>query len=123
MHAVGFWHEQSRPDRDDHVIINWNNIENGKRNINYMKQNESSMIGEYDLCSIMHYSVDGKYMSLAEYGPKETECYVVKCYREDFCFVQENRIGKGLTFTTLDIWKINTFYKDVCMKVEILVIY
>lgn len=37
MHAFGFLHEQSRPDRDQFVTIHWENIEKGKANLYSLK--------------------------------------------------------------------------------------
>ncbi|KAF0309811.1 Zinc metalloproteinase nas-13 [Amphibalanus amphitrite] len=57
MHAIGFWHEQSRPDRDSHVMIHYDNIKYGK-DYNFKKYttNEVQLKGTpYDVGSIMHY--------------------------------------------------------------------
>ena len=57
-HAVGFWHEQSRPDRDRYVNILTRNIKSGEEH-NFMKRRlfEVDYHGtEYDYRSIMHYA-------------------------------------------------------------------
>jgi len=57
MHAAGFWHEQSRYDRDSYIRINWGNIIRGME-YNFQKYdwNTISHLGQpYDLSSIMHY--------------------------------------------------------------------
>ncbi|RXN15244.1 meprin A subunit beta-like protein [Labeo rohita] len=57
LHALGFWHEQSRFDRDDYVTIVWNQIKAGDKN-NFILHNDtvSSSFGlPYDYSSVMHY--------------------------------------------------------------------
>uniref|UniRef100_UPI00358EED6D meprin A subunit beta-like n=1 Tax=Myxine glutinosa TaxID=7769 RepID=UPI00358EED6D len=57
LHTLGFWHEQSRTDRDDFVIIQWDNIEEGNQ-INFEKntvQESDSLNIPYDYSSVMHY--------------------------------------------------------------------
>ncbi|XP_053213905.1 hatching enzyme 1.2-like [Panonychus citri] len=57
MHATGFWHEQSRADRDSFVKINWDNIERGMEyNFAKLSLREITHLGEpYDYNSVMHY--------------------------------------------------------------------
>lgn len=54
-HAVGLWHEQSRTDRDQFVIIHLGNVE-AMREHNFAIYQDGADYGAYDLGSIMHYS-------------------------------------------------------------------
>ena len=57
-HAVGFWHEQSRYDRNSFVTINFANVEPGKEHNfdRYVDQGSDGQdAGDYDYGSIMHY--------------------------------------------------------------------
>ncbi len=56
MHAVGFWHEQSRPDRDEYILINWSNVMDGYENEFRSRTDSIDMMNlGYDYASIMHY--------------------------------------------------------------------
>ncbi len=57
-HALGFWHEQSRPDRDRYVRVNFDNIKS-KLEGNFMRRKDFHIDNQgshYDYGSIMHYS-------------------------------------------------------------------
>lgn len=56
-HAIGFWHEHSRPDRDAYIRILSNNIWPAKiGNFQKLPPTEVDMLGTpYDYDSIMHY--------------------------------------------------------------------
>jgi hypothetical protein len=59
MHVVGLWHEQMRPDRDQYLTINWQNIPNDqgtKYQFTKLADSESSVYGmPYNYESVMHY--------------------------------------------------------------------
>lgn len=53
-HALGFWHEQSRPDRNTYVTINFANIDPAYA-YNFNVVNGATTYGAYDFDSVMHY--------------------------------------------------------------------
>jgi len=56
LHAAGFYHEQSRGDRDQWVTINWNDIDPNHRSNFEKRDGQGQDIGGYDYGSLMHYS-------------------------------------------------------------------
>jgi len=99
MHAAGFLHEQSRPDRDQYVRINWDNIQSrGKSQFRKKTADQVRVIGKYDLKSIMHYE---EYDFSIQWGRKKVMEAI------DGTSPLSNHQG----FTELDAEKINTLYE------------
>eukprot|EP00058_Branchiostoma_floridae_P022712 XP_002608202.1 hypothetical protein BRAFLDRAFT_90358 [Branchiostoma floridae] len=98
MHAVGFWHEHQRPDRDDWVNILWDNIIDDKKG-DFEKHAESgvSTLGlPYDYSSIMHYGS----RSHSKNGQPTIEAL----------FPTNGLMGQSDGLSSGDIEKINTLY-------------
>ncbi|XP_077375239.1 high choriolytic enzyme 1-like [Festucalex cinctus] len=54
LHALGYHHEHVRSDRDDKVIINFENIQSGREH-NFNKADTNNLGTDYDFNSVMHY--------------------------------------------------------------------
>ncbi|CAF1447452.1 unnamed protein product [Adineta ricciae] len=56
LHTLGFWHEQSRPDRDNYVTIQYANVQPGtEHNFNKYTTSVDTLGTPYDYNSLMHY--------------------------------------------------------------------
>ncbi|XP_048102117.1 meprin A subunit beta-like isoform X5 [Alosa alosa] len=99
LHTLGFWHEQSRPDRDDHISILWNNIEEGKENNFEIKEYaEATTQGTaYDYESLMHYDKDA-----FSNGWGDT----IYTKKQEF----QNIIGQRQDFSPTDVLELNLLY-------------
>ena len=64
LHAIGAFHEQSRPDRDNYVIVNSDNVIPGT--LQNFRRFTSSVINTfgvgYDYSSVMHYGPNVSYL-------------------------------------------------------------
>jgi len=89
VHALGFIHEQCRPDRDSFVNVNMNNP--SSQNVNYQKLPlaVSKIVTKYDYESIMHYPAQANLLT-----PKDARI----------------AIGQRDHLSNCDIAKINRHY-------------
>ncbi|CAH1789764.1 unnamed protein product [Owenia fusiformis] len=97
MHAVGFFHEQSRSDRDNYVTIMLQNVKTGmEHNFNKYSSGQVNDLLTYDYGSVMHYQ--------ATAFSKNGEHTIVPK-------TSGARIGQRVGFSQLDIQKVNMLYK------------
>ncbi|XP_057295036.1 hatching enzyme 1.2-like [Hydractinia symbiolongicarpus] len=99
-HALGVYHEQSRPDRDGHVEIQWQNIKQGM-DFNFKKQATSkvdSLGTDYDYESIMHYgkTAFAKTRGLVTIKTKDPS--------------KQDVIGRRTGFSAIDVIQMNRLY-------------
>ncbi|KAF7663787.1 hypothetical protein LDENG_00200080 [Lucifuga dentata] len=100
LHALGFYHEQSRSDRDDYVKIWWDQIEEGKEH-NFNKYEDdfiTDLNTPYDYESIMHY----RPLSFNKNESIPTITTTIPYFNEI--------IGQRLDFSAIDITRLNRMY-------------
>merc|ERR1712080_260765 len=122
MHAVGFWHEQSRPDRDDFVEIKLDNVQPMKDKYGQ----EISMKHNFDKKETYEVKLNGigyDYGSLMHYGRKDFGCAHDDKYRQNCLVTIEPKdrnavIGQRDNLSPLDIQKLNALYNPVCKGTE-----
>lgn len=102
LHASGFEHEQSTPNRDEYVKILWDNIQDGY----------ASDFAKMDASEYTDYGTGYDYGSLMHYGRKDFS----KNGLDTIETLQNTTEVLGLTegFSTKDIQKLNIMYKSVC---------
>ena len=103
-HAIGFWHEQSRPDRDRYVTINFTNIIDGKEH-NFMKRNDHEVDYQgvtYDYGSIMHYHTNA--------FSKNESFLTIVVSKFEYRRQGEPAIGRTKTLSLKDIEQANRLY-------------
>lgn len=116
MHALGFYHEQSRDDRNSHVTVNTANILAGKAH-NFERYNQSfwhnffpegENIGSYDYGSLMHYGAT----AFGKPSPSGGRMVTIVPTRSGATIGQRSRLS------ATDVRGINTLYSTACSSTK-----
>ncbi|XP_056017904.1 MAM and LDL-receptor class A domain-containing protein 2-like isoform X2 [Ostrea edulis] len=110
MHALGFWHEHTRPDRDKYIVVNFPNINASHvSDFTKMKPEDVTLLGDYDYTSVMHYSPAT--FAKDKTSLKGRSFTVNRTWDNPFPESQEYRIGQRDDLTTLDLQKLRKLYQ------------
>ncbi|XP_057310181.1 zinc metalloproteinase nas-6-like [Hydractinia symbiolongicarpus] len=98
MHALGFWHEHTRSDRDKYVEIMWENIAQGEED-DFERQDgfhTDNMDFKYDYHSVLHYD---------NYAFSTNRRQTIKAILKD-----RLKLGNTMGLSPGDVLKINKLY-------------
>lgn len=118
LHVLGFWHEHSRSDRDQYVVIYYKNIIPGSE-AEFVKRSSTLMLEAaipYDFHSILHY----KYNQFAKVKSLDT---IVPA--PAFSYIDKTLLGQREALSDLDIARIMWLYQcgkyqpNICMPLKL----
>jgi len=106
LHKAGVYHEQTRPDRDQYIVVNWANLDDGWA-YQFQMQGPETSSGSYDFGSIMHY-------------PEYHDDVTINDNEPAFYVINPNSIPSGVTIgqrddmSSGDIFAVNSLYPNPC---------
>ena len=111
-HALGFWHEQSRTDRNTYVTIHSDRVRDGSIH-NFYTESSSGAYGPYDFDSVMHYkqcafSICNSDGGIGCYGNEDT-CRTISV-NEPYTAEWQDKIGQDDHLSTLDGFTMSMLY-------------
>jgi hypothetical protein len=116
MHALGIYHEQSRPDRDAYVQINSGNIcqdccNDGPCDHNFAIEPTATTVGPYDFDSVMHYG-QCFFSVCSDCSANPAACRTITVLPPDDVMWQDG-IGQTDHFSAGDTLTIQTLYPSL----------
>ncbi|XP_042233861.1 low choriolytic enzyme-like [Homarus americanus] len=100
MHVLGFFHEHQRMDRDEHIVVRYENMKKGTNVIDYHVQYNETLGLPYDIGSIMHYGPRG---SRKDHHSKTIEARPGE--------PSSSLMGQRTNLSVIDVARVNRLYR------------